>query len=255
MARARTIKPGFFTNGDLIDCQPLARLLFAGLWTEADRRGVLEDRPKTLKIKLLGGDDCDADALLTELADHGFIRRYEADGRRCIVIINFEKHQSPHPKEAENELPVAEEQVVSNLQASDSPLSKNAIPYIPSVSNPSVHPVPAKRGKPSPDLEGFEEWYGEYPAHVGRADAEKAWVKLSADDRTAALSGLRAQLEAQAFSEDKSSVPRPATWLNGRRWQDEPVRHWTRNRSNGQRDLAQNDPRRYGPGSTEIFVG
>ena len=37
MARARNIKPGFFTNDVLADCDPLARLLFAGLWTVADR--------------------------------------------------------------------------------------------------------------------------------------------------------------------------------------------------------------------------
>jgi hypothetical protein len=49
MARSRNIKPGFFTNDELAECHPLGRLLFAGLWTIADKEGRLDDRPKKLK--------------------------------------------------------------------------------------------------------------------------------------------------------------------------------------------------------------
>ena len=44
MARARLLKPGFFTNEDLCELPAFGRLLFAGLWTIADREGRLEDR-------------------------------------------------------------------------------------------------------------------------------------------------------------------------------------------------------------------
>ena len=40
MSRSRNIKPGFFKNEHLAECQPLARLLFIGLWTLADREGL-----------------------------------------------------------------------------------------------------------------------------------------------------------------------------------------------------------------------
>lgn len=109
MARSRNIKPGFFTNGDLLECQPLARLLFAGLWTEADCRGILEDRPKFIKIKVLPGDNCDVDELLSELQDAGFILRYQVGEARCIFVKNFDKHQNPHQNEKPNSLPVPEE--------------------------------------------------------------------------------------------------------------------------------------------------
>ena len=49
MARARNLKPSFFTNDKLAELHPLGRLLFAGLWTIADREGRLEDRPKRIK--------------------------------------------------------------------------------------------------------------------------------------------------------------------------------------------------------------
>jgi hypothetical protein len=64
MARARNIKPGFFLNDELAECEPLARLLFAGLWCIADREGRLEDKPKRIKVEILPYDDCDIDYLL-----------------------------------------------------------------------------------------------------------------------------------------------------------------------------------------------
>lgn len=106
MARSRNIKPGFFTNDTLSELPPLARLLFAGLWTLCDRDGRCEDRPKKIKAEVLPYDECDADALLAQLASAGFIDRYEAMGQRVIQVLTWGKHQNPHVKEAPSALPV-----------------------------------------------------------------------------------------------------------------------------------------------------
>lgn len=108
MARARSLKPGFFTNDKLAECPPLARLLFAGLWTLADREGRLEDRVKKIKAEVLPYDDVDADELLAALAAHGFIQRYEINGEKYIQIIAFLKHQNPHVKEPASQIPAPE---------------------------------------------------------------------------------------------------------------------------------------------------
>jgi hypothetical protein len=105
MARARNIKPGFFKNEDLAEIEPLGRLLFAGLWTLADREGRMEDRPKRIKAELLPYDNCNADALLDELHDRGFILRYSVEGERYIVITAFDKHQNPHRNESDSVIP------------------------------------------------------------------------------------------------------------------------------------------------------
>jgi uncharacterized phage protein (TIGR02220 family) len=105
MARARNIKPGFFTNDQLAEIHPLGRLLFVGLWTIADRAGRLEDRPKMIKAQVLPYDNANADRLLGELADRGFIHRYQVNGVRYIQIINFGKHQNPHIKEHASTIP------------------------------------------------------------------------------------------------------------------------------------------------------
>lgn len=97
MPRARNIKPGCFKNEDLVSPPPLTRILFIGLWTLADRDGRLEDRPMRVKLEILPGDNCNVDAMLNELASKGFIVRYEAGGQKCIQVVNFAKHQNPHP--------------------------------------------------------------------------------------------------------------------------------------------------------------
>ena len=109
MSRARNIKPGFFKNEYLAECDPLARLLFAGLWCEADRAGRLEDRPKKIKAECLPYDECDIDSLLNQLVEKSFILRYEAEGKRYIQILMFAKHQNPHKNEAASSIPAPEE--------------------------------------------------------------------------------------------------------------------------------------------------
>lgn len=105
MSRIRTIKPEFFLDDELADLPALTRLLFIGLWTEADREGRLEDRPRRLKAALLPYDDCNVDEMLDALARGGFIVRYEVEGVRYIAIRTFSVHQRPHAREVESSIP------------------------------------------------------------------------------------------------------------------------------------------------------
>ena len=105
MSRIRTIKPAFFLHEQLADLSPLHRLAFIGLWTQADREGRLEDRPKRLKAEVLPYDDCDFVALLNDLERGGFIERYDAEGRALILIPKLGTHQRFHHKELASTLP------------------------------------------------------------------------------------------------------------------------------------------------------
>lgn len=104
MARLRTLKPTFFTHELLCELSPLHRILFEGLWCWADRDGRLEDRPRFLKTVVLPYDTCDIDPMLWDLAERGFIVRYEVDGVRAIDIPAFLAHQKPHPREAPSKI-------------------------------------------------------------------------------------------------------------------------------------------------------
>lgn len=136
MARARNIKPAFFTNEDLVELPFEDRLLFIGLWTIADREGRLEDRPKRIKMAVFPADNVDVDASLDRLAKSGFIARYKARGISCIQVLNFSKHQNPHVREAASELPTFGESDCSTVAAQCEHSASHADSLIPYSLNP-----------------------------------------------------------------------------------------------------------------------
>lgn len=100
MARARNIKPSFFTNELLGTEDPMVSLTFLGLWCLADKVGILEDRPLRIKAELFPyRDSLDVNSYLSVLARLGFIVRYHNEGRQLIQVCNFRRHQSPHHTE------------------------------------------------------------------------------------------------------------------------------------------------------------
>lgn len=104
--RSRELKPGFFKNEILASLPPHARLLFQGLWCCADRAGRLEDRPLRIKAEVFPYENVDNfEALLSQLAAKGFINRYEDSGSRYIQVVEFAKHQHPHPRETPSVIP------------------------------------------------------------------------------------------------------------------------------------------------------
>jgi hypothetical protein len=106
MARARNIKPGTFKNELLGVADPLLTLLFISLWTLADKRGRLEDRPLRIKAETFPyRENIDINGYLTDLERLGFICRYVVDGKAYIQVENFDKHQTPHKTEKESEIP------------------------------------------------------------------------------------------------------------------------------------------------------
>ncbi len=105
MARSRNIKPGLFDNEILGEADPIYTVLFAGLWTLADREGRLEDRPARIKKNILGYRNVDPCKLLTWLDHESFIKRYSVNGEKFIQILKWKKHQNPHHKEVSSVIP------------------------------------------------------------------------------------------------------------------------------------------------------
>lgn len=107
MSRFRTLKPGFFENEILSSLPHRTRLLFAGIWTIADKEGRLEDRPHKIAATLFpyeGISSKDAEAMIESLADKEFLTRYE-NGGRWIQVNNWKKHQHPHSTERTSVIP------------------------------------------------------------------------------------------------------------------------------------------------------
>jgi hypothetical protein len=249
MSRLRTIKPGFFLDEELAECQPLGRLLFAGLWTIADREGRLEDRPKRIKVEVLPYDDCDVDALLWELAERGFVVRYEVRGARFITIPTWGKHQSPHIKEQASTIPAPDSPDASTVQAQLLPPSSCLVSCLGSCLGSGVLEESGTEEHCSPLVEStddsttvdeplvgdlvsendtdvsFDAFWSAYPNKQGKVPAERTWKRLSRADRSAAIEAATAMAYCvECGYRDRGLCPHGSTFLNQRRfdeWRDE----------------------------------
>jgi hypothetical protein len=76
-----------------------------------------------------------------------------------------------------------------------------------------------------PELKaGFELFYEAYPRKQGRQAAIKAWDKLNPDTGTTAkiMRAIEVQKQSEQWRRENGRfIPCPATWLNGRRWEDQ----------------------------------
>jgi len=151
MARIRSVHPGLFTDEAFVSCSALSRVLFIGLWTEADDQGLFEWKPITIKMRLLPVDNADVPALLEELEAANMIRRYEHDGRQFGAIRNFCKFQRPKKPNAVHFMPPEFRTYVASSAASSVP--DKASPIIGGKpANDDAQPVPQK-GEIAPQME------------------------------------------------------------------------------------------------------
>lgn len=80
---------------------------------------------------------------------------------------------------------------------------------------------PKAKRKAAPESEGFAQFWAAYPRKQAKQAAKKAWQKLQPCPEL--VTEMLAALERQKVSEQWQGgiIPHAATWLNGRRWEDE----------------------------------
>lgn len=102
-------------------------------------------------------------------------------------------------------------------------------PVTPSVSEARAEaeaknnnpPTPRKRGS----ADGFDDFWSLYPRKENKAKAAQAFARIRPDAEmlSAILAALRKQAASEQWTRDGGQyIPHPTTWLNGRRWEDQP---------------------------------
>ena len=176
MARIRSVHPSFFTDEAVVSCSALARLLYIGLWTDADDQGVFEWKPLQIKMRLLPGDNADAGALLAELTDAGLIHRQDVGPKPFGFIRDFRRFQRPKKPNQTHVLPDELRSYVGIDGDTSEPEEDKP--------EPVPHQFPTS-GEKSPQMEDGGEEVKESFALVA-ADAPTSEGKVSAEDvRTA----------------------------------------------------------------------
>jgi hypothetical protein len=235
MARIRTIKPEFWTDGAIVKLSAHARLMFLGAlnFTMCDY-GHLPDDPMRLKLQVLPMDDVDPGALIEELLASGrWVRLQGSEGRSYLHIKRFTDHQKVDRRWSPR--CVACNDPAIGTKSEDSP-NHNETPRDSTDHTKTPPSSPQERKgqertgkeeKTSSSLtarETFENFWRMYPRKDGEANAVKAFDR-AAKKHGASLLVSEAERWAGLWhgeGRDKKYIPHAATWLNGERWNDEP---------------------------------
>lgn len=120
MARIRSIKPEFWTAEQVMECSPMARLLFIGMWNFCDDAGIHPASAKTLKAEVFPSDDItsgEVESLVAELVLNDLLLEYEVGGKKYLHVTGWSRHQKiekpnfkhPKPDSTGNRRPVADQ--------------------------------------------------------------------------------------------------------------------------------------------------
>lgn len=99
----RTHKPGYYTHEGIAEMSIWARYAWMGIWNHSDKFGRFPWRSKLLKSKIYPYDDVDFEAILQELVNHGFIRKYTVDGQDYGLSLSWKRHQGLGTREKASE--------------------------------------------------------------------------------------------------------------------------------------------------------
>lgn len=134
MARIRSVKPEFWTDGDITDCSPWARLFFIGTWNFAlCDNGHLPDDPRRLKMQIFPADDVDAGALVEELIAAGRLVRLQIGDRSFLHIKRLADHQKTEKRWAPR-CPAC--QASTTPDPDETPGTSPNLPETPATSDP-----------------------------------------------------------------------------------------------------------------------
>lgn len=95
----------------------------------------------------------------------------------------------------------------------------------PSKKEAVVFPSDGETGTPSQEAkegpEGFRAFWEAYPRKMGKAETQKAWCNLNPTEslRERIMHSLDRHRATEQWA--KGVIPNPATFLNGKRWEDE----------------------------------
>ena len=100
LPRIRTIKPEFWTSEQIVECSPIARLLFIGLWNFCDDAGRHPASAKRTKMEVFPGDsftDQEILDMIDQLVANELIEPYESEGKSYWQVTGWAHQKIERP--------------------------------------------------------------------------------------------------------------------------------------------------------------
>lgn len=226
-----------FSDPDWVSCSPLARILYIGLWTDADDQGIFEWKPLQIRMRLFPGDDADVPTLLGELSAVDLVSAFEVNGKKFGAIKNFRKFQRPKKPNSIHPCP-AEWRTYVALDAAGSELGDDEADEVPNSPASKVELGPQmedggdSKNPPNPPSGAIEhaDAYAElcraYPSDGLGSPAKRdaAWpVALATGaDPWFIVRAAHRFAGSQAAKPSSGRVLALHRWLTDRRWVNHP---------------------------------
>ena len=225
------IDPSFWSDEKLGECTRDERLLFMGLISNADDEGYGRANPKLLRSLIFPYDDLrvsDLEKWLSRLGGLQLIALYEVNGQTYYYLPNFSRHQTIN-RPSPSSFPKQNQEFSEDSVSAHGAFSEGSRPKEIEEKRISC----AKNAQVCSDHEtvslnvnaSFQRFWEAYPKHKGKEPARKVFQKLKASEELleTILSAVEREKQSDQWKRDNGQyIPYPATWLNQRRWEDDP---------------------------------
>lgn len=227
------LDPSIWTDEGFATLTPRQQVLYIGLISNADDDGRLKGSSAAVRLMLpavfnavrMRDVEDDLRAVLARMTK---LVRYTVDGVIYLCFLNYRDWQNinrptasrlPTPPES---FPDGEPDMSAHGSLTDISVSTHT--QVKGIEEKGIEEkTHSARGKPAPVCpDAFDAFWRGYPRKERKPAAIAAWNKLRPppDECDAIMAGLtRWQASAQWA---RGIYPHPATWLNGRQWEDEP---------------------------------
>lgn len=224
MARNRMIKPDFWSDEKTGNLSDRAKLLYIGMLNFADDEGLIRYNPTYLRSCIFPYHDIlikDIKTTLKELEQ--FLYVYTVNNQTYARLKNFKRHQvinKPQP----TKLPLPDDSRSVPVALPEQVSTKVKEKEKEKVKEKEDNNIVQQKNVERIAFESFSQFWSIYPKHIGKQKAISAWKKLKPDAELidVILRSVDVQKQSEQWQKDNGQfIPLPATWLNGKRWEDE----------------------------------
>ena len=166
---------------------------------------------------------------LNKLAEAGLIVLYEAKGKPYLKVVKWSDHQ--RVRVSKHKYPMPEDGVLCGelpqVAASCGEMRPESNP-IQSNPNPNPNPNPTREPREEKDIDHelrFDRFWDAYPRKESKPAARKAFEKVRPDGELLSkmIDSIERWKRSQQWQENGGQfIPYPASWLNQRKWEDDP---------------------------------
>ncbi|MBD5112146.1 MAG: hypothetical protein HDT42_06355 [Ruminococcaceae bacterium] len=188
------------------------RLLLAASWGEKDYKGVHLQRGQLIISQREFAEKCgmsrqELRTILDRLIATHKITQTSTHKFSLITLIEYDCATQPPTRSAPEKQPTINPPTLLRTNIQNIKQPNNALAREGGGLNSS-----------------FEKFWAAYPKKTAKQNALKCWIKLNPNEELTAkiLASLEQQKRSVQWTKDNGQfIPYPATWLNGKRWEDE----------------------------------